>query len=190
DHVQKNDLTCGVAVTDPKGDRSKRPHEQDNPDLYVRVVEKNHKGIIVSGAKANITGAPYTHELIILPTRAMKKEDKDYALSFAVPVDAPGLKMISKPAGRPEDKEAIFSSNYGQSTALIIFNDVFIPWDHVFLCGEWQYSGKLAESFANHHRQSCIGARAGLGDMIIGASAIMAEYHGTPHHEVSHIRRR
>lgn len=189
DHVQKNDLTCGVAVTDPKGDRSKRPHEQANPNLYVRIVEQNHKGIVVSGAKANITGAPYTHELIVLPTRAMQKEDHEYALSFAVPIDAPGLKMIAKPAGRPNDPEAVFSSNYGQSTALVIFNDVFIPWDKVFLCGEWRYSGKLAESFANHHRQSCIGARAGLGDMIIGASAIMAEYNGTPHDEVSHIRR-
>ena len=189
DHVQKYDLTCGTAVTDPKGDRSKRPHQQENPDLYVRVVERNHKGIVVRGAKANITGAPYMHEFIVLPTRAMTKEDVEYAVSFAVPVDAPGLKMIAKPAGRPDDPEAPFSSNYGQSTALVIFNDVFVPWDRVFLCGEWEYTGKLAEAFANHHRQSCIGARAGLGDMIIGASALMSEYNGAPHTEVSHIRR-
>lgn len=188
-HVQKYDLTCGTAVTDPKGDRSKRPHEQENQDRYVRVVEKNEKGIIVRGAKANITGAPYMHEFIVLPTRAMKEEDKDYAVSFAVRVDAPGLKIIAKPAGRPNDKEAPFSSNYGQSTGLVIFEDVFIPWDRVFLCGEWQYTGKLAESFANHHRQSCIGARAGLGDMIIGASALMAEYNGLPFQEVQHIKR-
>lgn len=188
-HVQKHDLTCATAVTDAKGDRSKRPHEQADPNLYVRVVEKNQKGIIVSGAKANITGAPYVHEFIVLPTRAMQKEDVDYAVSFAVPVDAPGLKIIAKPAGRPEDAEAPFSSNFGQSTALVIFNDVFIPWDRVFLCGEWEYTGKLAEAFANHHRHSCIGARAGLGDMIIGASALMAEYNGLPHTDVPHIRR-
>lgn len=188
EHVQKYDLTCGVAVTDAKGDRSKRPHEQAHPDYYVHVVERNDKGIVVRGAKANITGAPYMHELIVLPTRAMKQKDSDYALSFAVRVDAPGIKMIAKPAGRPEDKEAVFSSNYGQSTALIIFNDVFIPWENVFLCGEWEYAGLLAESFANHHRQSCIGARAGLGDMIIGAAALMSEYNGLPHDEVKHIK--
>ncbi|TWI58961.1 4-hydroxyphenylacetate 3-hydroxylase family protein [Halalkalibacter nanhaiisediminis] len=188
-HVQRFDLTCGTAVTDAKGDRSKRPHEQADRDLYVRVTEKNEKGIIVSGAKANITGAPYVHEFIVLPTRAMKKEDVDYAVSFAVPVDAPGLKMIAKPAGRPGDSEAPFSSNFGQSTALVIFNNVFIPWDKVFLCGEWEYTGKLAEAFANHHRHSCIGARAGLGDMIIGASALMSEYNGLPPVEVPHIRR-
>lgn len=188
-HVQKHDLTCGTAVTDAKGDRSKRPHEQADSDLYVRVVEKNRKGIIVRGAKANITGAPYVHELIVLPTRAMQKEDTDYAVSFAVPVDAPGLKIIAKPAGRPEDTEAPFSSNFGQSTALVIFNDVFVPWERVFLCGEWEYTGKLAEAFANHHRHSCIGARAGLGDMIIGAAALMSEYNGLPYKEVPHIRR-
>jgi 4-hydroxybutyryl-CoA dehydratase / vinylacetyl-CoA-Delta-isomerase len=188
-HVQKHDLTCATAVTDAKGDRSKRPHEQADPDLYVRVVERNRNGIVVRGAKANITGAPYVHEFIVLPTRAMQKEDGDYAVSFAVPVDAPGIKIIAKPAGRPEDAEAPFSSNFGQSTALVIFNDVFVPWDRVFLCGEWEYTGKLAEAFANHHRHSCIGARAGLGDMIIGASALMAEYNGLPHTDVPHIRR-
>lgn len=188
-HVQKNDLTCGTAVTDAKGDRSKRPHEQENPDMYVHVVDKNEKGIYVSGAKINITGAPYVHELIVLPTRAMQKGDADYAVSFACPVDAPGLKMIAKPAGRPDDPEAPFSSNFGQSTAMIIFDKVFIPWNRVFLCGEWEFAGDLAEAFANHHRHSCIGARAGLGDMIIGASALMAEYNGLPHTEVAHIRR-
>lgn len=188
-HVQKHDLTCATAVTDAKGDRSKRPHEQADPDLYVRVVERNRNGIVVRGAKANITGAPYVHEFIVLPTRAMQKEDGDYAVSFAVPVDAPGIKIIAKPAGRPEDADAPFSSNFGQSTALVIFNDVFVPWDRVFLCGEWEYTGKLAEAFANHHRHSCIGARAGLGDMIIGASALMAEYNGLPHTDVPHIRR-
>ncbi|MFB4164260.1 4-hydroxyphenylacetate 3-hydroxylase family protein [Alteribacillus sp. JSM 102045] len=189
DHVQIHDLTCGTAVTDAKGDRSKRPHQQSNPDLYVHVIEKNKEGIVVRGAKANITGAPYMHEFIVLPTRNMTEKDKAYALSFAVPVDAPGLKIIAKPAGRPEDKEAPFSSNFGQSTGLVIFNDVFIPWNRVFMCGEWEYAGKLAEAFANHHRHSCIGARAGLGDMIIGSTALMAEYNGLPHAEVAHIQR-
>lgn len=188
-HVQQNDLTCAAAVTDAKGDRSKRPHLQENPNVYIRVEEQNEDGIIVSGAKVNITGAPYTHEVIVIPTRAMSENDSDYAVSFACRVDEPGLTMIAKPSGRPGDKEAPFSSNFAQSTAMIIFDRVFIPWERVFLCGEWEYTGALAEAFGNHHRHSCIGARAGLGDMIIGASSLMTEYNGLPHDEVAHIRR-
>jgi 4-hydroxybutyryl-CoA dehydratase/vinylacetyl-CoA-Delta-isomerase len=188
--VQQNDLTCGVAVTDPKGDRSKKPHMQADPDLYLRIVKKDTKGIWVNGAKANITGAPYVHELIVLPTRSMTSEDKDYALSFAVPINAEGISMISKPAGRPMEKDAPFSSVFGQSTALVIFDNVFIPWEKVFLAGEYQFTGSLAEAFANHHRHSCIGCRAGLGDMIIGASALMSEYNGLSVSSVEHIRRK
>lgn len=188
DRVQRQDLTCAVAMTDPRGDRSKRPHQQADPDLYLHLLERRRDGIVVRGAKANITGAPYTHEILVLPTRSMAAADGDYAIAFAVPIDTPGLRIIAKPAGRPGDPEAPFSSRYGQCTALLVFQDVFIPWERVFLCGEYPYAGKLAEAFANHHRQSCIGCRAGLGDMIIGGAAAMAEYNGLPHTEVGHIR--
>jgi len=187
-YVQDEDLTTCVAMTDAKGDRSKRPHQQRNPDLYVRIVEKNEKGIVVRGVKAIVTGAPYTHEIIVLPTRNMTEKDKDYAVSFAIEVDADGIEMVSREAGRPKDKSAELSSKYGQATAMILFDDVFIPWDRVFLAGEWQFAGSLTESFATHHRLSCIGCRAGLGDMLIGASAKMAEYNGLDPHKVSHIR--
>ena len=187
-YVQDEDLTTCVAMTDAKGDRSKRPHQQKNPDLYLRIVEKNEKGIVVRGVKAIVTGAPYTHEIIVLPTRNMTEKDKDYAVSFAIEVDADGIEMVSREAGRPKDKSAELSSKYGQATAMILFDDVFIPWDRVFLAGEWQFAGSLTESFATHHRLSCIGCRAGLGDMLIGASAKMAEYNGLDPHKVSHIR--
>lgn len=185
--VQQWDLTCAIALTDPKGDRSKRPHQQQDPDLYLHVAERRRDGIIVRGAKANITGAPYTHEILVLPTRSMQEADQDYALSFAVPIDAPGLRIIAKPAGRPGDAEAPFSSRYGQCTALVVFQDVFIPWERVFLCGEYRYAGTLAEAFANHHRHSCVGCRAGLGDMIIGGAAALASDNGLPHEQVGHI---
>lgn len=188
EHVQEQDLTCAVALTDAKGDRGLRPHEQADPDLYLRIAERRRDGIVVRGAKANITGAPYTHEIIVLPTRAMLAADADYAVSFAVPVDAPGLRMIARPAGRPGDAEAPFSSRFGQCTALLVFEDVFIPWERVFLDGEHAYAGRLAEAFANHHRQSCIGCRAGLGDLIIGAAATMAEQNGLPVGETGHLR--
>ncbi|MGH7802613.1 MAG: 4-hydroxyphenylacetate 3-hydroxylase family protein [Thermodesulfobacteriota bacterium] len=187
-YLQNEDLTTSVAMTDAKGDRSKRPHEQDDPDLYLRIVEKNKEGIVVRGIKAIVTGAPYTHEVIVLPTRAMTENDKDYAVSFAVPVDTKGIEMVSRQAGRPGESSAELSSRYGQATAAILFDDVFVPWDRVFLAGEWQFAGALTEAFAIHHRLSCIGARAGLGDMLIGASATMADYNGLDPQKVGHIR--
>jgi 4-hydroxybutyryl-CoA dehydratase / vinylacetyl-CoA-Delta-isomerase len=186
--VQDEDLTACVAMTDAKGDRSKRPHQQKNPDLYLRIVEKHDKGIIVMGVKAIVTGAPYTHEIIVLPTRNMTERDNDYAVSFAIEVDADGIEMVSREAGRPNDSGAELSSKYGQATAMILFDDVFIPWERVFLAGEWQFAGSLTESFATHHRLSCIGCRAGLGDMVIGASAKMAEYNGLDPNRVTHVR--
>lgn len=187
-YVQQEDLTTCVAMTDAKGNRTKRPHEQQNPELYLRIVEKNGEGIIVRGVKAIVTGAPYTHEIIVLPTRAMTEKDKDYAVSFAIPVDANGIEMVSREAGRPNDSGAEFSSRYGQATAMILFDDVLVPWERVFLAGEWQFAGALTEAFATHHRLSCIGCRAGLGDMIIGASASMADYNGLDPQTVGHIR--
>ncbi len=187
-YVQRDDLTTCVAMTDAKGNRTKRPHEQKDPDLYLRIVEKKSEGIVVRGVKAIVTGAPYTHEIIVLPTRAMTENDRDYALSFAVPVDAEGIEMVSRQAGRPNEKEAELSSRYGQATAMILFDDVFVPWERVFLAGEWQYAGSLAGAFATHHRLSCIGCRAGLGDMLIGASTLMAEANGLDPVKVGHIR--
>ena len=187
-YVQELDLATCVAMTDAKGDRSKRPHQQSNPDIYLRIVERNKDGIVVRGVKAIVTGAPYTHEIIVLPTRNMTEKDSDYAVSFAIEIDADGIEMVSREAGRPNDSEAVLSSKYGQATAMILFDDVLVPWERVFLAGEWQFAGTLTESFATHHRLSCIGCRAGLGDMIIGASAKMAEYNGLDPNKVSHIR--
>jgi 4-hydroxybutyryl-CoA dehydratase/vinylacetyl-CoA-Delta-isomerase len=118
----------------------------------------------------------------------MTENDKDYAVSFAVPIDAKGIEMVSRQAGRPEDSGAELSSRYGQATAMILFDDVFVPWERVFLAGEWQFAGSLTEAFATHHRLSCIGCRAGLGDMIIGASATMADFNGLDPQKVGHIR--
>ena len=150
-YLQDYDLTTCVAMTDAKGDRSKRPSEQKNPDLYLRIANKNDQGIIVRGMKAIVTGAPYTHEIIVLPTRNMKENDSDYAVAFAVPIDAKGIEMVSRQAGRPGESTAVLSSRYGQATAQILFNDVFVPWERVFMAGEWKYAGSLTESFAIHH---------------------------------------
>ena len=186
--VQDRDLTLGIAMTDAKGDRRLRPHAQSNPEVYLRVKEKRPDGIVISGIKAVVTGGPYMHELLVMPCRTMTAEDADNALCCAVPLDTPGLTLIATRAGRPGEKTAKFSVQYGQSLAVCVFEDVFVPWERVFMAGEWQHSGFLVSTYAAHHRHSCIGARAGFGDLLIGAGVLMAESNGLDPSEVSHIR--
>ncbi len=186
--IQKADLTLGVAMTDAKGDRSLRPHQQTNADAYVHIKERRSDGIVIRGTKAIVTGGPYMHELLVMPCRTMTSSDADFALCCAVPLDATGLTVISKVAGRPGEEEAKFSAKYGQSTAVCQFHDVFVPWDRVFMAGEWEHTEHLVTSYANHHRQSCIGARAGFGDLLIGAGALMTEANGLDTENVPHLR--
>lgn len=185
--VQDEDLTLGVAMTDAKGDRSRRPHEQPQPDSYLRIVDHHavhdgRRGIRISGTKAIVTGAPYLHELLVMPGRAMGDADADFAVCCAVPIDAPGLTIVARPAGRPGERpehgEAVFSRRYGQSTGVCLFDRVFVPWERVFYAGEWEHSAHLTYSYATHHRHTCIAARAGFGDLLIGAGALMAEANG------------
>lgn len=197
DHVQTQDLSLGIAMTDAKGDRSRKPHQQANPDTYVHVVERNGRGIVISGTKAIVTGAPYMHEFLVMPCRNMGEADADFAVCCAVPVDAPGITIIARPAGRPGDRQgryehgaALFSGTYGQSTGVVVFDRVFVPWERVFYAGgapgtadgalrdDWAYSGQMTYDYATHHRHSCIAARAGFGDLLIGAGALMAEANG------------
>ena len=198
--VQDQDLTLGIAMTDAKGDRSKRPHEQSNVDSYLHVVERNalsngKRGIVISGTKAIVTGAPYVHELLVMPCRNMGKEDADFAVCCAVPLDAPGITIIARPAGRPGEKvehgAPLFSRKYGQSTGVVMFDKVFVPWDNVFYAGQdetWEHSGHLTYSYATHHRHTCIGARAGFGDLLIGAGALMCEANGFDPAKETHLR--
>jgi 4-hydroxybutyryl-CoA dehydratase/vinylacetyl-CoA-Delta-isomerase len=191
-HVQDADLSIGIAMTDAKGDRSRRPHQQANPDTYVHVVERNARGIVISGTKAIVTGAPYMHEFLVMPCRAMLEADADFAVCCAVPVDAAGITIVARPAGRPGDKvehgAPLFSRRYGQSTGVVIFDRVFVPWDRVFYAGEWEHSGALTYNYATHHRHSCIGARAGFGDLLIGAGALMCEANGLDPDTKSNLR--
>src|SRR5574340_464528 len=181
-HVQDRDLSLGIAMTDAKGDRSRKPHQQANPDTYVHVVERNARGIVISGTKAIVTGAPYVHEFIVMPSRNLGREDADFAVCCAVAVDAPGITIVARPAGRPGEKlehgGALFSRKYGQSTAVVIFDRVFVPWERVFYAGDWEHSHMLTYSYATHHRHTCIAARAGFGDLLIGAGALMCEANG------------
>ncbi|WP_300452670.1 4-hydroxyphenylacetate 3-hydroxylase N-terminal domain-containing protein [Accumulibacter sp.] len=180
--VQERDLALGIAMTDAKGDRSRRPQQQANPDTYVHVVERTASGIVISGTKAIVTGAPYMHELLVMPSRNMGPADANFAVCCALPIDAPGVTIVARPAGRPGEKvehgAALFSRRYGQSTAVVVFDRVFVPWERVFFAGEWEHSASLTYDYATHHRHSCIAARAGFGDLLIGAGALMCEANG------------
>jgi 4-hydroxybutyryl-CoA dehydratase/vinylacetyl-CoA-Delta-isomerase len=186
--VQDRDLTLGVAMTDAKGDRSKRPGQQVNPDVYVHIKERRSGGIVIRGTKAIVTGAPYMHGFLVMPCRTHTQEDADFAVCCAVPVDAPGVTIIARPAGRPGEAAAKFSAKYGQSTGVVVFDDVFVPHDRVFLAGEYEEGGFLTTTYATHHRHSCIGARAGFGDLLIGAGALMIEANGLDPERHGHIR--
>ncbi|MFY9258702.1 MAG: 4-hydroxyphenylacetate 3-hydroxylase family protein [Dethiobacteria bacterium] len=189
--VQDENAVCDGAMTDPKGDRSKRPHEQADPDLYLRIVSQNSGGITVRGAKCHQTGALNSHYLIVMPTLAMREEDRDYAVSFAVEADAPGIIYIlgrqpsdtRKMEPQPDDRGNLY---YGGQECLIVFDDLFVPWERVFMCKEYRYSGRLVERFAGYHRQSYGGCKVGVGDILIGAAAALAEYQGID--RASHIR--
>ena len=183
-YVQEQDLTVDGAMTDPKGDRSLPPSRQEDPDIYLRIVEKNKDGIIVNGAKAHQTGAVNSHEHLIMPTAAMKEDDKAYAVSFAVPSDAPGISMIygrqSCDTRKLEGTGCMDCGNctFGGQEALVVFDHVFIPWNRVFLCEEYEFAGILVERFAGYHRQSYGGCKVGVGDVLIGAAACAADYNG------------
>ena len=191
-YVQENDLTVDGAMTDPKGDRGLSPSRQADPDLYLRIVEKNDKGIIVNGAKAHQTGAVNSHEHLIMPTQAMKEEDKAYAVSFAVPSDAEGIVMIygrqSCDTRKLEAPHCMDCGNckFGGQEALVVFDHVFIPWERVFLCEEYEFAGMLVERFAGYHRQSYGGCKVGVGDVLIGAAALAAQANGVE--RASHIK--
>lgn len=189
--VQDKDLTVDGAMTDPKGDRGLAPHAQPDPDMYLRVVERREDGIVVRGAKAHQTGIINSQEVIVMPTVAMGPDDKDYTVSFAVPVDAEGIVMIigrqscdtRKLEGSQMD---VGNSEFGGVEALVVFDDVFVPNDRIFLNGEFEYAGMLVERFAGYHRQSYGGCKVGVGDVLIGAAALAADYNGVP--KVSHIK--
>lgn len=190
-YIQENDLVVDGAMTDPKGNRHLSPSEQADPDLFVRVVGKRPGGILVRGAKVHQTGAINSHEILVMPTVTMREADRDYAISFAIPADAKGIVYIygRQSCDTRKNEEILIdvgNPNFGGQEAVILFNDVLVPWKRVFMCGEYRFTGALVERFAGYHRQSYGGCKSGMGDVLIGAAQAVAKYHGLE--KVSHIR--
>ncbi|MDR1768870.1 MAG: 4-hydroxyphenylacetate 3-hydroxylase family protein [Propionibacteriaceae bacterium] len=190
-YCQANDLIIDGAMTDPKGDRGLPPSKQADPDLFVHVVERRDDGIVVAGAKAHQTGSANSHEMIVMPTQSMTEADKDWAVAFSCPMDAEGVFLIMgrqscdtrKLEGGTLD---VGNPDFGGQEALIVFDNVFIPNEHVYMDGEYDYSGMLVERFAGYHRQSYGGCKTGVADCVIGAAALAAEYNGAA--RASHVK--
>jgi 4-hydroxybutyryl-CoA dehydratase/vinylacetyl-CoA-Delta-isomerase len=192
-YIQEENLMVVGAMTDPKGDRSKGPAEQFDPDQYVHVVERREDGLIIRGAKVHMTGGVNSHEILIMPTTALDERSKDYAVVCAVPANAPGVTMVfGRQANdtRKDNKERIDAGNpvFGGvgGEALIAFENVFVPWERVFMNGETDFTSLLVYRFAAHHRANYGGCKTGLIDVLTGAVTYLAQIQGTA--KASHVR--
>jgi len=189
--VQNNDLTVDGAMTDPKGDRSLAPSAQTDKDVFLRVVERRPDGVVVRGCKMHQTGITNSHEVLVMPTIALREGEDEYAIAFAVPTDTKGIKLIigrqscdtRKLEGGCID---VGNAQFGGMEAMTIFDDVFVPNDRIFMNGETDFAGMLVERFAGYHRQSYGGCKVGVGDVLIGAAALAADYNGAA--RASHIK--
>ncbi len=191
EQVQAHDLVVDGAMTDAKGDRRLSPSQQADPDLFVHIVDKTPEGIVVRGAKLHQTGALNSHEILVMPTQALSEEDQDYAVVCAIPADTKGVVLIY--GRQPSDTRKLEGSQidvgnreFGGHEAVIILDDVFVPWERVFMAGETAFSRLLVERFAGYHRQSYGGCKTGVGDVLVGTAQSLAQYQGTD--KASHIK--
>jgi len=184
---QENDIAGTCAQTDVKGNRKLRPYQQDDPDLYVRIVEKRPDGIVVRGAKAHITMAAIAEELLVVPTRMMTEDDGDWSVAFAIPADAEGIKLstLGKYPIQRKKLHAPFPK-FGSSDSMVIFDDVFVPNERIFMCGEWEFAGRLALLFALYHRHSYTGCKPAITDVLMGMTALVSDYMGIG--KAQHVR--
>ena len=189
-HMHQQNLVVGGAMTDVKGDRSKAPHEQDDPDMFVHITKRTPEGVYITGAKAHQTGCLNSHWLMVMPTMRLSEKDIDYAIVGAVPVEAEGITYIY---GRQScDTRSMEGGNmdvgnaqFGGQEAMVIFEDVFIPNNLIFMNGEYDFAAMLVERFTCYHRRSYV-CKSGVGDVLIGAAANIVEFNGVE--KVSHIK--
>jgi 4-hydroxybutyryl-CoA dehydratase/vinylacetyl-CoA-Delta-isomerase len=187
-YCRTNDLALAVAQTDVKGDRSKSPAGQDDPDTYVRIVDRRPDGIVVRGAKMHTSCTPNVDEIIVIPTRAMQEGEEDWAVAFAVPVGTPGVKLFTSDYLHVEDDEWALpiSSRHKMVETLTVFEDVFVPWERVFLAGDTARAGQLALTFVEYHRFTAVSYKLPLVDALVGLAFALAEANGIS--RASHVR--
>jgi len=189
-YCRSNDLAVAVAQTDVKGDRSLGPSAQPDPDLYVHIVERRSDGIVVRGAKAHTSVSTNANEIIVLPTRAMSEADRDYAVAFAIPVATPGLVLLASaydsagPQASPVERP--ISARHKMMETTTVFDNVFVPWERVFLAGEHEFAGPLALAFVEHHRFTAVSYKLPLVDALVGSAVLMADQNGIA--KAGHVR--
>jgi len=178
--ARAQDLRAAEVITDAKGDRSKKAHEQIDPDLYVRIVERREDGIVVRGAKLHITGAALVHELVVMPTKSMRREEADYAVAFCVPVNAPGVKIINRSfaAGELNEFDYPASAHHSMPEGFVVFDDGFVPWDRVLLAGEYQLAGSFAAALGLWERTLGLVMAAREAEIMVGLADLVTEQQG------------
>ena len=186
-HCLENDLRIAEVITDAKGDRSKHPLKQDDPDLYLRIVERRDDGIVVRGAKLHITGAALVHELVVLPTKAMGEGEEDYAVAFSVPVNTKGIKIINRNYAEPGRSTFDYpvSARHSMPEGFIVFDDVFVPKDRIFLCGEYEHAAAFAHALGLWERVGGLIAMVDNAHLFVGIAQLLAEYNGI--NRASHV---
>lgn len=180
--AEEESLVVAAALTDAKGDRSKKPNAQEFPNTYIHIEEKRDDGIVISGAKVMICGVAASNEIFIVPGGGYKSEEADFAVACVVPRDIEGLTIVEtrRPSDKREYENGFDIPETGITQAYLLFDKVFVPKERVFMAGEFKYSGKVVQYFTANYR-SCIGACvAGQGDVMIGAAALMARANGLP----------
>jgi 4-hydroxybutyryl-CoA dehydratase/vinylacetyl-CoA-Delta-isomerase len=179
-YCRDNDLRAAEVITDPKGDRKRRAHEQDDPDLYVRIVDRNKDGIVVRGAKLHITAASLIHELVVMPTKGMRQDEKDYAVSFSIPVNTKGVSIINR-SFAPAELNAFdypASAHHSMPEGFVVFDDVLVPWDRVFLAGEVQLASRLAQSLGLWERTGGVVEAVRMSELFVGLAQLVTEQQG------------
>jgi 4-hydroxybutyryl-CoA dehydratase/vinylacetyl-CoA-Delta-isomerase len=182
--IQEENFLLVGGMTDPKGDRSKRPTQQADPDLFTHVVSQDKNGVVIRGAKAHQTGAVNSHEIMVMPTQGMLAGEEAYAIAAAIPLSSKGVTLVFGRQSNDERKNQGFDAGnceYGMvgGEALVVFDNVFVPWERVFMCGEVEFCSPLVERFATLHRQNYGGCKGGVADVLIGATALASQYSGT-----------
>lgn len=190
-NIQEKDLVVDGCMTDARGDRSKSPGQQPDPDSYLRIVERREDGIVVRGCKLHQTGMINSHEILVMPNNSLKDDEADWAVCFAIPLNTPGMIYVygrqSCDTRKLEGGDIDIGNKYfGGQEVMTIFNNVFVPWDRVFMCGEVDFSTMIVERFAGYHRQSYGGCKVGVGDNLIGASKAIVDYQGAS--KASHVK--
>jgi aromatic ring hydroxylase len=186
EQFQREDLVGCCAQTDVKGNRPQRPSQQKDPDAYLRVVERKSEGIVVRGCKIHNSESAQSDEILVVPTRALLSEEKDWAVAFAIPGDWEGVKLVVRASGVRPRRYFKKGFEQGMTDSMTIFEDALIPWERVFLCGETQHGGVLALLFALYHRHSYSGCKPALSELMLGTVALAAEYNGV--HKEKHVR--